>query len=411
MCYNGVCDLLVVPTKDFNLDQIPAGPNPRDLDPKSSKIGNITNSFLAEDNKFIIKNGGLQVIIDNDSFVINEDEGYVEFSCNDSNLTGHYDGQHTQYAVTQAINNSQKNALDSVVRVTLIESKLFDGILEIRNAANCWNARTKQKLTSENNILGVFDIIKKKIDTQFIDNVGFKQNQLNSKGVRILPETEVQQVIRLLATLFPLTYVDGLGVEELATHAKGAESKAMKLVKDEKYATYTVAAVEHVNYVIELSDFIQKNLEAVLGHTLFNQFDMVKKTSKLQLEKVASDRKHYSQQIFTGEFITGALDKDWTPMFVHSVVKNCFEWNGITGKFDMIYDVEQAKAIWMEGGAEVLKLMNKLFVNKFVTEFHTRRADFANQPQKWNQISDMIAKTIRKRDWRDRVQTTLKSAA
>ena len=88
--------------------------------------------------------------------------------------------------------------------------------------------------------------------------------------------------------------------------------------------------------------------------------------------------------------------------------------NGLPGENlenAVTYDVEQAKAIWMEGGAEVLKLMNKLFVNKFVTEFHTRRADFANQPQKWNQISDMIAKTIRKRSWRDRVQTTLKSAA
>lgn len=414
-CYDGVCDLLVSPTKEFNLNQIPSGPNPRALDANATKICKIKESFLANDGKFVIKNGGMQVIVDDDSVVFNEEEGYVEFSCTREDwesvqLTGHYDGQHTQYAVSLAVEESN-NDINNLVRITLIEKKCFSDIQEIRAAAESWNARTKQKITSEYNILGVFDRLKSKIDPAYIDNIAFKENQLNSLGEKIRPEAQAQQVLRLISTLFPLTYVDGIGVEDIASNAKGGESKAMKIIKDERYNPYSMAASEHVNFVIELSDFIQTNIKTVLGESLFDEFAMIKQISKRQLEKPVSKRNHYSQQIFTGESVSGALNKDWTPIFVYSLVRNCFEWDAASGEFLMIHNLESAKAIWLEGAPEVLKLINDLFVSKFVSDYRARCADFANQPQKWNQASDMIAKTIRKGDWRRRVQTTLKSAA
>ena len=97
---NGVYDVYVTPTKQYNIDKIPAGPNPRDLDDTAPVIKKIRSSYEKGDGNFIIRNGGMQVIIDNDS--LNYDNDYVTFSCSDSLLTGHYDGQHSQYAIAKS---------------------------------------------------------------------------------------------------------------------------------------------------------------------------------------------------------------------------------------------------------------------------------------------------------------------
>lgn len=392
----GVYDAYIVPTPEYGLNEIPAGPNPRDLDPNSQKVKDISAEFLKDNNKFLISNGGMQVIIDDDSLAVND--GFLTFTCDEGN-SGHYDGQHTEYAVSNTV--ASAGELNNCVKITLIEQKCFDGLSEIRGAATAWNSRTKQKVSSEHNILGHFDTIKNNIHYTDIDNVGWKQNQVDTLGVKIRPENEVQQVLRLLATFLPLTYENGMDLSTIAQHAKGAENTAMRLVQEEPYATYMRATYKHTDFCLGLSDFIQESLPTVLGIDLFSEFALIKQTSKGQLQRPITKRAFHKQSLFNGNGkVDGALDKDWMPLFVHALVSCCFNYDAARGEFVQLHDVHMAKAIWLECGREALKLFNTEFTANFTSIYKSRKADFINQPSKWAQISNLVSTTEIGGQWR-----------
>jgi len=403
----GVYDAYIVPTPEYGLNEIPAGPNPRDLDPNSQKVKDIIAGFLKDNNKFLISNGGMQVIIDDDSLVIND--GFLAFTCDEDN-SGHYDGQHTEFAVSKAV--TMAGELNNCVKITLIEQKCFDSVSEIRGAAGAWNNRTKQKVSSEHNILGHFDTIKKNVSCVEVDNIGWKQNQVDSHGVKIRPENEVQQVLRLLGTFLPLTYQRGMDVSAIAQHAKGAESAAMKLVTDEPYSTYMRATYKYTDFCLELSDFIQCSLPSVLGEELFKEFALIKQTGKGQLKRPITKRAFHNQSLFNGDGkVAGALDKDWLPLFMYAIVNASFEYNAAKGEFIQNHTIDEAKAIWLECGREALKLFNAEFTANFTSIYKSRKADFINQPSKWTQVANMVLKTINTGTWRNRLATELLEAA
>tara|TARA_A100001515_G_C4572390_1_gene210165 strand:+ start:224 stop:1489 length:1266 start_codon:yes stop_codon:yes gene_type:complete len=403
----GVHDAYIVPTPDHGLDQIPAGPNPRDLDVNSTKGKAIEASYGKGDNKFLIKNGGMQIIIDDGSLEI--EDGYLTFTCGEPH-SGHYDGQHTQAAVTNVV--TENGELNNCVKITFIERSCFDDMADIRGAATAWNSRTSQKARSEYNIMGSFDELKVNISPRYLNNIGWKENQRGDNGNKIQSENEVQQLLRLLATFLPLTYENGMDVSSIAKLAKGGENPAMKLATKEPYLKYMDATYKHADFCLELSDFIQLSLRNVLSEDLFNEFALIKQSSKAQLKKPVSKRSFHSQSLFNGEgSVRGALDKDWLPLFMYAIVNASFEYDAARGEFTQKYTINEAKAIWLECGREVLELFNNEFTANFTSIYKSRKSDFVNQPSKWTQIANMVLKAISTGAWRNRLVTELLEAA
>ena len=404
----GVADFYVVPTKENLLSQVPKGVNPRDCDTALKKIKDIYAAYSASDNRFIINNGGMQIIIDDSSRRVWKENGvwWLEFTCN-ADLAGHYDGQHTQYAVDKAIKDAEENISNSV-KLTLIDKSCFADVETVRKAAENWNSRTRQTATSEHDVLGAFKELKSHIPEEYLTNVGFRQHQCDPSGQKIKPENEVQQLLRLLAGFLPLTYEDKMAVDDIAKLAKGAENKALQLITSCPYRLFMSSTYKYVSWCLELSDYIQETLKDVLGEELHKEFDLLKQTSKSQLGLPTTQRKFYKQSLWKATQVEGALDKDYVPMFVYAMINKCFEYDFVKGEFTQLYDITEAKAIWRECGKELLQLLNGQFRGKFTSEYKSRKSDFINQPAKWTQATGVVAKTIRNGDWRARVKTSLK---
>ena len=91
---------MIQPTEEYDLSQIPKGPNPRDIDPATSIYKAIKNSYK-DGACFTARNGGVCAVVDFNSMKIKGD--YLTFTCSNTGITGHYDGQHTIAAVQDAI--------------------------------------------------------------------------------------------------------------------------------------------------------------------------------------------------------------------------------------------------------------------------------------------------------------------
>ena len=74
---NGTYSMYVKPNKNNKLGQIPKGVNPRYIDKSSKIVKAIKSSFEANDNRFAVKNGGIQAAIDNGSLLFDEKTGLV----------------------------------------------------------------------------------------------------------------------------------------------------------------------------------------------------------------------------------------------------------------------------------------------------------------------------------------------
>tara|TARA_R100000808_G_C2129007_1_gene138606 strand:+ start:110 stop:1411 length:1302 start_codon:yes stop_codon:yes gene_type:complete len=414
---NGVYDVYAIPSLEHGLNQIPKGMNPRDLNPDSEKVKNIKASLLKNDGSFLTKCGGMQITIDNGSFEFDSDNSCITFTCDwghnpprplSEGRSGHYDGQHSGYAITTGLQENPN--VNEIVKLTLVERSVFPTIADQRGAAKAWNNRTNQKQSSEENMLGLFDDLKSNIKYTDIKNIGWKQYQKNAKGEKITAANEVQQVIRLLSTFFPLTYETGLGVPDIAKLPKAGETTAINMLINDKYKPYTLPTQKHVDYVLELSDYIQSTMENILGSD-FNEFPLIKQSGASQLLKQPSKRSFFRTNLFNGQEAIGALNKDYILMFVYAVVSNCYEWDEKRQEYDQKHSIASAKAIWSEYGKRLLDEVNRDFIASFANSSKSRKSDFVNQHTKWSLLSNLIFKGMRDNKWKNRINTSLKAKA
>ena len=407
----GIYDCYVRPTEGKNLGQIPNGINPRDLDEKSKKLKDIEATFLKNDNSFLADNGGMQILINKGSLSI--DDNIISFTCEGKDF-GHYDGQHTQYAVDKAIEKMKGQQIKNECRLSLIEAEVdSDGevdVLKIRSSAQNINNRTPQKISSEMHIQGWFTKIKSSISYTDIENIGWKQNQKNVKGKKIKAENEVQQLIRLLSTFFPSSDTQGVTLPNICKLAKGGETTVMKMFKNPEFSSCVQPSLKYTDYVLELSDFIQEKLKEVLGDE-HKHFDLIKGCSKAQMDNSVGARPYFKNTTWRGERIEGALDKDFILMFVFAMINNCFEWDEIKQKYICHYKIDEAKAIWLEYGKDLLNIANNKFKESFSSSFQSRKSDFVNQDALWGKLAKALNKKMRLGSWKERVKVTLKQVA
>ena len=389
---NGTYSMYVKPNKNNKLGQIPKGVNPRHIDKNSKIVKDIKSSFEANDNRFAVKNGGIQAAIDNGSLLFDEQTGLVYFACTDKN-TGHYDGQHTIYGVDTVLEKNPDTAYNNCVLLTLHESRVYNSVSEIRGAAQAINNRTAQKVTSEAHIEGLFDDLKSHITYTDLSNIGWCQNQLNTKGKKIKAENEAQQLIRIMSTFLPMTYCDGGAVSDIASLPKAGEAKSIALLRQgSSCSNYMEQAFEHADFVLELSDYIQASMAKVLGTELSScDYPIIKMHSGKQLDLPAHKRKLFSQHDWHGNEVKGAVNKDIIPMFVYAFVRNCFGYNTAKGKFYSKHNISDAKSLWDSHGKSLIDIVNADFARAYLDRTSaTRRSDFANSPAKYDQLYETL---------------------
>ena len=388
----GTHSMYVIPNKDSKLAQIPKGVNPREIDKKSKIVKNIKDSFEVNDNRFAVKNGGIQAAIDDESLTFDKATGTVSFTCTQKN-TGHYDGQHTIFGVDRVLNENPKTIFDNCVLLTLHEARVYNSVSEIRTAAAAINDRTSQKVTSEAHIGGLFDDLKSSITYTDLKNIGWCQNQLNVLDKKIKAENEAQQLIRNLSTFLPMTYCDGGAVSDIASLPKAGEAKSIALLRQgSSCSNYMEQAFEHADFVLELSDYIQTSMAKVLGTELSScDYPIIKIHSGKQLDLPAYQRKLFSQHDWHGNEVKGALNKDIVPMFVYAFVRNCFGYNTAKGKFYSKHDISDAKSLWDSHGKRLIDIVNVDFARAYLDKVNsTRTSDFANSPAKYDQLYETL---------------------
>ena len=405
--FNGSFYFLAKPDKDHKLGQIPIGVNPRDVDEQSNIGKDIRLSFEKNDNTFNVKNGGLQVIVDENSLEHDEEAGYVSFTCTNPDTgiiedttkvkKGTYDGGHTTDNVDKSIDEMHEEdpsiEFNNYVLIAAHYESVFPTVGEARGAAEAINKRSSQKISSEANITGRFDFIKDKLFYTSGQNIGWRQHQKNENGDKIRPECEVQQVIRVLACLLPLAEVRDLGVSKIAGLPKGAEKAAINLLNDDTMP-YMESASKHIDFLLEISDYIQNSMPQILGE-YYEELVMIKKTSAGQLKKPPSKRDFYEQGDFKGNKVSGALNKDIILMFIYAIAKNCFDYDSARGEFLERQNINFAKGLWDSHGKELLVHVNCRYEKNClrVTE-PLRVSDFVKDETLYNSLAEKLQRHI-----------------
>ena len=98
-------------------------------------------------------------------------------------------------------------------------------------------------------------------------------------------------------------------------------------------------------------------------------------------------------------------------MFVYAMVDNCFEFDSDNKKYVCLHDIDEAKAIWLEYGSDILNLANNRFRSTFVSSCQTRKGDFVNQEALWSQLARTLNKKMKSATWKNRLNVVLKEAA
>jgi len=389
---------MVQPTQEFNLSQIPKGPNPRDIDPTTSLYKAIKKSYK-ESVCFTVRNGGICAVVDFNSMKIKGD--YLTFTCSNAGITGHYDGQHTIEAVQEAID--EKCEEGNAVFLFLISENAYAEIDDVRDAATCWNTRGNQKKTSERNIRGGFDSLKSYLSNQYVDNIMWRQNQKGDQDEKIRAECSALQLINLLSTFLPGAYVpgDNGSLHDVASYARVGEKLFDRVMDDETLSPVLEATYTHADMIIGLSDLIQKTSRYLFGENS-SSCAVIKAVAKSQLNKSVKDRKFLKQTIFeSGKTIEGALNKDLIPPIIYGFVNSCFDYDETTNEFTTPYILEDLAAIWYVAAPKILRILDRRFQNDFQTIYKSRFADFVNDTSIWSRIQKEVENTIKANNWRE----------
>ena len=389
---------IVRPNSEYPLSQIPKGVNPRDLE-EHSIYKAIKSAYLNQPEMFLIYNGGVQATIDGGSVDTEVIDGvsYVLFSCEGPN-NGHYDGQHSKSAVDSSISECDRGLDNAPFFVALAESGLFPDRESIRDAATHTNNRSAQQAKNEEDIRGAFDEIKRQISYCPLENVSWKQNQRNSLGEKIKPDCDVVQLLNMLTVFLPSALVAGGQVRDICSWPKKGAG-VLNLVKRETLAEPLKATFEHVDFVLEMADFLRSSTAEVLGNKEGN-FGIIRMSTKGERKKDIADRKKLKTQLFNGETVSGGFNKDLLPMLLHAIVAEVFDYDDITGKYSTSYTMQDVKAMWIEGGLAVLSVAEKNFKESFEDTYKSRWSDFVLDDLMWMKAARAFSKAAaRKKDW------------
>jgi len=388
-------------SKESDLYRVPAGANPRALNISSKKVKNIRNTLETAPG-FAVYNGGICVVIDDGSFVYDSETEDISFSCNQPG-SGHYDGQHT----LEALRQGSDKATDQQVAVTFVENCFFEDVHQIRKAAECWNSRESQKLNSEQNLRGLFDFFKSCLDTRHKTNIGWRENDRNDSGELIQKECRIDRVISLLYTAVPVLRSDYLdtGDEMHGMLRKGYRSS--NLLEEENQRTDFEKLYPHADLILDLSDYMQKNMRSSYeaGATVPETFDtlhVVRKCTKAAMRKDVSKRKFWSQQLFDGTSVSGALLPDYMQPVMYGFLKNVLKLDRKTGSVIIKHGLskDDLYAIWDEAGYAVLHMLESRFRKYFKSRFNSRHAEFGCWPNLWDRCADIFEETIDSGSWR-----------
>jgi hypothetical protein len=404
--------LYVDPTMENPLGQIPKGSNPRYLDSSSKISKSIKASYLIDPN-FAIKCGGIHAIIDDGSLSYSEENGksYVSFTCSESGITGHYDGQHAISQIDQAVRERDESSyMRQHVMVYLTERSAFGSIEEIRNVAQAVNNRSKQQKTSELNVVGGFDGLKGSITYCSTKDIWWAQNQRNTMGEELQSKKETYSwvLISMLSGFLPLTFgPKGTSLGDISGYAKMGEG-VVKKFQDVTLAPYFQATFEHVDTVLALADFIRESTVTILGSDVENYAIVKNSVGKKQSEKRVQERQPFKTHLFgrNNLQIEYGLHKDLMPLLVHSLLSACYEYDSSTRKFTTHYTLSEMKAIWLTSGKEVLGAVQSRYNSSWETEYKRRWSDLALDNILWSQTGRLVERSVRNpNSWKQHLQS------
>jgi len=398
--------LIVQPNSAHSLAQIPKGANPRDLAPDTKLFKDIKATY-EKGPMFLVYNGGMTATIDTGSLttVKQDNVDYIVFSCDDED-NGHYDGQHSEGAVTAAIENKDLGENNAPFLIILVDDGVYPDSDARRTAAKCTNNRSAQQLKSEMDIRGTFENIKKEINYCAVENIQWKQNQLNAAGDAMKPDCDVLQVINMLGAFLPIASVSGGEVGDISKWEKQGSS-AFKHLENETLAPYLNATYEHIDFILDMADFIRMTTREVLGDKA-ESFGIVKKNTAGERKKDFENRKPLQTQLFNGALQEYGLNKDIMPLILHAIIDATFEYDECREKYVTDYKLEELKAMWLEGGFGVLHVIETEFKNCFEDKYKSRWSDFVLDTLLWTKVRNAFRRVPwRAKDWKSHLNHEL----
>ena len=383
---------------------------PRDLDTNSPKIAAIRKS-MREKQGLSVKNGGLEITIDPDSFQYSEEDGWVKFTCS-TKFCGSWDGQHTTAAILQEIadilqGRSEVGFEFQTCRIVLTEDSYFDSLEERREVACAINHRTPQEPRSEHNVRGDFDTLKNNLTKSF-GNIGFKQHQKYPQTLEIIPkDSSVTEVTALLAQYMGLSAYDGQDIE----YANKARRKGARIVKDfwpktASYSEFSSQVVTMADTTLEICDYIQDSWSTING---YENYRVLRKHSKTKFNKPVnlkeSERYIYHRftkpsvavanpSITTSLEVKSAILEDFLPVVLRAVlncvvkVDNKYKGNG-GPLFSLNIPLSEIKDFWDFAKEEVLKEFEEIFCKNFQTANY-RTFIIVENHLIWNKVSQKV---------------------
>jgi hypothetical protein len=383
-----------------DLFDIPNGTNPRALNGKSTKVKNIKKTLL-EEVGFAVYNGGLCIVIDDNSLQYDPVAQTISFTC-DQVDSGHYDGQHTLEAVLQGVPDLEH---PNQVAISFVENCFFVDTAARLHAAETWNTRDPQKLHSVLNARGAFDILKSALSPLFVDNISWLEGQTNASGDIIGKECRADRVVALLYTAVPLLQSEHLSVgDELYNILRKGYKSALILDDADQRADFE-KVYPIANEILEMADYIQATLrdsyEARCTATeSFDSLAITRKSGKADMKKDVEKRKFFNQVLFDGTTVEGALRIDYMQPIMYGLLQGVLQRDRRSGAPVFRYTLDEVMAIWDEACYEVLNLFDERFRGKFSSHFNSRAAEFGCWTYLWQSAEAIVSDVISDGNWR-----------
>jgi len=381
---------------------LPSGTNPRGLNSADKKVKNIKKTLLNK-HGFAVYNGGLCIVIDDDSFEYDDVHQTISFTCSQVS-SGHYDGQHTLEAVRQGVIELD---LPNQLALNFVENSFFESDNERMFAGETWNTRVPQKTHSELNARRAFDTLKSFLPASLSDNIAWRENDTNTEGEIISKEARADRVISLLYTAVPHLRSEHLGIGDDMYNILRKGYKSALILTDPSATSDFEKIFPVASDILRLSDYIQSTLreayEKNCGPTeSFDELAIVRKAGKADLKKPVENRKLYKQMLFDGSQVEGALPIDYMQPIMYGLLQNVLQFDRRSGTLKFRgYTLDEVMAIWDTACYDVLSLFDAKFKAKFVTGFNSRHAEFGCWTYLWQEAEAFVEATILDDSWRE----------
>lgn len=384
-----------------DLFDIPNGTNPRNLNANGKTVKDIKKTLL-EEVGFAVYNGGLCIVIDDNSLEYDPVAQTISFTC-DQVDSGHYDGQHTLEAVLQGVADLEHS---NQVAISFVENCFFPDSDSRLRAAETWNTRCPQKLTSVLNARGTFDTLKSALSPLFVSNIAWRENDTNLNGDIIEKECRADRVIALLYTAVPLLQSEALSVgDDLYSILRKGYKSALLLEDAEQCADFE-KIYPIATEILELCDYVQATLRdsyeaGCPASESFDDLAIVRKAGKADLRKSIDKRKLFRQLLFDGTTVEGALRSDYIQPIIYGLLQNVLQRDRRTGGLVFRYTLDEVMAIWDESCYAVLSRFDEKFRAKFSSHYNSRHAEFGCWTYLWQSAEAIVNDVISDGDWRE----------